>query len=61
MLTKGKEVKQLAKITKVPNGDSYSYKVTLPKREAEAYIKEYGQDVVLKLWGEGWKLSPKKD
>ncbi len=35
-----------------------SYRVTLPKDIAEAYIKKHGNEVDIKPWGEGFKLSP---
>lgn len=50
----------MARIVKSKSGDSHSYKVTLPKAEAEAYIEKYGKELVIEPWGEGWKLSPKK-
>ena len=51
----------MAKITKNTSNGSHSYRVTLPQREAEAYIKKYGNEVFIKVWGNGWKLSEKKE
>ena len=51
----------MARIVKSKSGECNSYRVTLPKEEAEAYIEMYGKDIVIELWGKGWKLSPKKE
>ncbi len=48
----------MAKITKMKAGKHYSYKITIPKDKAEAYIKKHGNEIDLREWGEGFKLSP---
>jgi len=48
----------MAKITKNDSRGNSSYRVTLPKEEAEAYIKKHGNEINIEKWGKGFKLSP---
>jgi len=50
----------MANLIKNHSRDSYSIRITLPKEEADAYIKKHGYEIDIETWGEGWKLSPAK-
>lgn len=50
----------MANIIKNNSRGNTSYRITLPKEQAEAYIKKHGTEIAVNEWGEGFKLSPLK-
>lgn len=50
----------MANIIKNNSRGNTSYRITLPKEQAEAYIKKHGTEIDITNWGEGFKLSPVK-
>lgn len=48
----------MASIISNTSRGSVSFRVTLPKEQAKEFIKRYGNEVNIELWGKGWKLSP---
>ena len=51
----------MAKIQRNKSNDYVSYRVTLPKDEAEEYIRKYGKDIKVIKCGKGFKLIPMKE